>query len=169
LSAVAGVLAGIARLIVFKKWRMSLLDADPLLGLSSLVYSEDMLGKVVVVSIVIAFGVLALLLSTTEPASIGPLGILLVFILMYVSVLGVLTFLLYGGSRMVSKIASSFTVRKPIGSLSLRRSYYFSSVLALAPVMIVGMQSVGGVGIYELLLIIIFELIACIYIAKRTR
>lgn len=126
-----------------------------------------MLGKIVLFSVVVAIAVLALLLSTTEPATIGPLGILSIFVCMYVSVLGVLTFLLYSGSRLMGKISSAFTVKKPLMPLSLRRAYYFSSVIALAPVMIIGMQSVGGVGIYELLLIVVFELIACIYIAKR--
>lgn len=127
-----------------------------------------MLGKVIAFSVIAATIALVGLLLTTEPAAVGPVGILIVFVLMYVSTLGVVTFLLYGGSRMVSRIASYFTVKKPIHLLSLRRSYYFSSVIALAPVMIIGMQSVGGVGVYELLLIGLFELIACIYIAKRT-
>lgn len=127
-----------------------------------------MLGKVIAFSAVVAAIALIVLLTATEPAAIGPVGILAVFILMYMSALGVVTFLLYGGSRVISKIASSFTVKKPIAPMSFRRSYYFSSVIALAPVMIVGMQSVGGVGVYELLLIGIFELIACTYIAKRT-
>ena len=127
-----------------------------------------MLGRIIVSSVIVAIAVLALLLSTNEHASIGPLGILVVFVLMYVLELGVLTFFLSGGSRVISKVTTSFTVKKPIMPLTLRRSYYFSSVIALAPVMVIGMQSVGGVGIYELLLIILFELIACIYIAKRT-
>lgn len=126
------------------------------------------MGKVIAFSAVVAAIALVVLLTATEPAAIGPVGILAVFVLMYVSALGVVTFLLYGGSRAMSKIASSFTVKKPIAPISFRRSYYFSSVIALAPVMIVGMQSVGGVGVYELLLIGVFELIACIYIAKRT-
>ena len=134
----------------------------------SFVYSEGMLGKIIIFSVVVATIALIVLLTTTEPAVIGPVGILAIFVLMYVSALGVVTFLLYGGSRVVGKIASSFTVKKPIAPMNLRRAYYFSSVIALAPVMIIGMQSVGGVGIYELLLIGLFELIACIYIAKRT-
>ena len=127
-----------------------------------------MLGKIIASSVVVAIAVLVLLLSTTEPATIGPLGILAIFGLMYVLALGVLTFFLYGGSRVVGKVTTSLTLKKPIMPLTLRRSYYFSSVIALAPVMVIGMQSVGGVGIYELLLIALFELIACIYIAKRT-
>lgn len=127
-----------------------------------------MLGKVIAISAVVATLALVLLLSVTEPARIGPLGILIVFVLMYVSALGVLTLFLYGGSRIVGRIVSSFVIKKPARPLSLHRSYYFSSVIALAPIMIIGMQSVGGVGIYELLLITLFEVIACIYIAKRT-
>lgn len=126
------------------------------------------MGKIVTVSVIAAIAILALVFSTTEPATVGPLGILIVFILLYVSVLGVLTFLLYGGGKVISKVAKSFTVKKPFTPLTLRRAYYFSSVIALAPVMMLGMQSVGSIGVYEVLLILIFELIACIYIAKRT-
>jgi hypothetical protein len=80
----------------------------------------------------------------------------------------VLTFLLYTVSRIISKISASVTVKKPIIPFSLSRSYYFSSVLALAPVMLIGMQSVAEVEIYDVLLIVLFVVIACIYISKRT-
>lgn len=126
-----------------------------------------MLGRIVAISMVIAMLLLTVLLQTTTPASIGPLGILFVFILLYVSALGVLTFLLYALTRIVVKVAGTFVTRRPIEAFSLRRSYYYSSVLALAPVLLVGMQSVGKVGIYDVLLVLMFETIACIYIAKR--
>lgn len=128
----------------------------------------NMLNRVVAISVVAAVVILAVILNVTQPSTVGPLGILLVFILMYVSVLGVLTFLLYSLSRLISKISTSFTVKKPIRPLSLSRSYYFSSVLALAPVMLIGMQSVGEVEIYDVLLIVLFVVIACTYISKRT-
>jgi hypothetical protein len=129
---------------------------------------KDMLGKVLSISLVISVTLLVTLLQTTTPATIGPLGILIVFILMYVSVLCVLTFLLFSASRVVEKITTSLTLKRPIQQLSLRKSYYFSSVIALAPVMVVGMQSVGEVGFYEVVLVILFVAISCIYIAKRT-
>ena len=116
-----------------------------------------------------AVTLLAILLQITAPATIGPMGILLVFILLYVSVLGVLTFLLFGCSRVASKVTATFTRRAIIRPLSLRRSYYYSSVLALAPVLFIGMQSVGEVSAYDVLLVALFVGIACIYIAKRTR
>jgi hypothetical protein len=129
---------------------------------------RNMLGKVVTISSIVAMLLLAILLYTTAPATAGPLGILIVFILMYVSALGVLTFFLYGASRVVARLSRSITVKRPLETISFSRSYYFSSVIALVPVMFIGMKSVGEVGVYEILLVMTFAVIACIYIAKRT-
>lgn len=129
---------------------------------------KGMLSRVLTISLILATMLLVIILQTTTPATIGPLGILFVFVLMYVSVLCVLTFLLFIASRVVAKLSSSLTVRRPIQQLSLVRSYYFSSVIGLAPVMLVGMQSVGEVGFYDVVLIVVFVIISCVYIAKRT-
>lgn len=126
------------------------------------------MGRIIAVSSMGAAIVLIALLQMTRPAEAGPLGILAVFILMYVSVLGVLTFFMFAISRLIVKISSSVTVRRPLQPLTLRRAYYFSSAIALAPVMIIGMQSVGEVSVYDVLLVMIFVGMACIYIAKQT-
>lgn len=120
------------------------------------------------IGLIASVAILAVLLQTTKPASAGPLGILVVFILMYVSMLCALTFFMYGISRLIVKVATPVTVRRPLQAISLRQSYYYSSVIALAPVMIIGMQSVGEVGLYDVMLVMIFVVIACVYIAKRT-
>lgn len=127
-----------------------------------------MLGKIVAIMLSIAIILLAILTQLTKPATIGPLGIFFVFTLMYVSVLGILTFLLFGVSRLFRKMITTLNIKKSVGVLSLRRSYYFSSVLALAPVIFIGLQSVGEIGVYELFLIALFVSIACVYIAKKT-
>lgn len=128
-----------------------------------------MLGRLVAIVSLVAVVSLFVLLQMTTPATIGPLGILIVFILMYTSALGVLTFLLYGGSKLIVKLSRSVTVRQPLEPLPLGRAYYFSSAIALAPVILIGMESVGGVSFYELALVIIFVVIACVYIARRSR
>lgn len=129
---------------------------------------RDMLGRIVVAGSAVAILLLILLLHVTTPTTTGPLGILIVFILMYVSALGVLTFLIYGISRINARLSRTLMVKRPFEALTLTRSYYFGSVIALVPVMIIGMQSVGEVGFYEIFLVGIFTIIACIYIAKRT-
>ncbi len=127
-----------------------------------------MLKRVISFGTVISVALLTAMLYMTTPVEAGPLGILFVFILMYMSALGMLTFLLFGVSRLVAKLSRSFTVRRPLQRLSFQRSYYFASVLALVPVMFIGMQSVGRVGVYEIILITLFATISCVYIAKRT-
>lgn len=127
-----------------------------------------MLGRALAISLTASVTLLIVLLQTTTPATIGPLGILLIFVLMYMSVLCVLTFLLFAATGVVAKVSASMTLKRPFQQLSLRRSYYFASVIALAPVILVGMQSVGEVSFYDVLLIVVFIVISCVYISKRS-
>jgi len=129
---------------------------------------DTMLGRIISAGGIVAAGVLLFFVTTTTPAHAGPLGILVVFLCLYVMLFSGLTFLIWGMQRIIVKLLSPFTVRRPMQPISLSRSYYFSSVLALAPVMLIGMQSVGSIGIYECGLAILFTAIGCIYIAKRT-
>jgi hypothetical protein len=127
-----------------------------------------MLARVISVGGIIAAGVLLFFVTTTTPTHAGPLGILVVFLCLYIMLFSVLTFLIWGVQRVVVKLLAPFTVRRPMQPIKLSRAYYFSSVLSLGPVMIIGMQSVGGIGVYEAGLVVLFMFIGCIYIAKRT-
>lgn len=122
-----------------------------------------MLGKVLAISTLCAFVLLSALMQSTTPSSIHPLGILFVFFLIYLLVLGALTFLLYIGTSVVLRVR-----KRELKDMSiLKRSYVYASVLALAPVMIIGISSIGRMGIYEFLLVIMFEVIVCFYMAKH--
>lgn len=127
-----------------------------------------MLGKVIVGGSIGALVVLIALLYTTTPATIGPLGLLLVFIMIYTLVLGALTFFVFGLSRLGTRLSSVLSLSRPLRPLTLKRAYYYCSVIALAPVMLLGMQSVGAIGVYEVVLVVLFTIIACVYIARRS-
>ena len=128
-----------------------------------------MAGKFIAASGLIAVVLLAIVLQITTPATIGPLGLLFVFIMLYVASLSALTFFIFGVSRVAARLAGSLTVRRPLQPLTLQQAYYYGSVVALAPVMLLGMQSVGAVGIYETILVVLFASLGCVYIAKRSR
>ncbi|MFZ1257968.1 MAG: hypothetical protein WAQ25_00680 [Candidatus Saccharimonas sp.] len=122
-----------------------------------------MLGKVLAVSTLVAFVLLSATLQSTSPSTIHPLGILFVFILLYVLALGVLTFFVYITLKFVNRLS-----RKPVRrNASIQFAYYMASVLALAPVMYIAIRSIGRAGWYDLVLIAIFEIIACFYVVKR--
>lgn len=112
--------------------------------------------------------VLAVLLHTTTPTSAGAVGILTIFILAYAFIVSVVTLFLYGISRLFVLVSHLFTARKPLQQLTLRRSYYYASVISLAPIIIVSMNSVESFGIYELALVLMLVLIGCVYVTKRT-
>ena len=124
-----------------------------------------MIGKVIAIATLVAFVLLSAILQTTSPSTSHPIVILIVFAFMYVLALGVLTFLLLIINRSILYFAPEHYKRSL--HLSPENSYYYASVLALAPVLFFGMQSVGHTGFYETMLVVIFEIIACFYIYRR--
>lgn len=142
-------------------------------GLFQLLYENDivtraMLKKLIAIITPVSLCLLIIMLNTTTPATAGPFGILAIFIFAYLSSLGLVTILIYLSSKAINRLSLLIMTRKPVEQLTLRRSYYYSSVLALAPIMIIGMQSVGQITFYELLLVLVFIVIGCLYITKRT-
>jgi hypothetical protein len=108
------------------------------------------------------------MLVATSPNSVGPLGILVVFGLFYLSLLGVVTFLIFYISAAVAKLFSAFTVKQPLSKLGFKQSYYLSTIISAAPVMLIGIQSVGDVSFYDILLVGFFVFVGCFYVIKRS-
>lgn len=127
-----------------------------------------MFQKIIAIVTGVSIAMLWALFVMTNPSSAGPLGILIFFVVMYTAALGVLTFLFYGISRMAFRVARVTRMKMRFGELSFQKSYYYASVGALAPVMLIAMQSVSQVGPYQFLLVVFFISVAWIYIAKRT-
>lgn len=143
------------------------LVAEALLNLLYWWYSKTMLGRVVALSSLAALVLLLLLLQTTTPSSIGPVGLLAVFFLFYIVLIGIFTLVGYVGSQLVVRVSKLLTVRKPLQPVPLKRVYYFSSVLGLGPVMLLAMKSIGSLGMYEILLVGAFMAVAILYVSKR--
>lgn len=127
-----------------------------------------MLAKILLFTAVASSALLFILLHTTTPWSAGAGGILGAFVLAYLFAVSILSFCVYGLSRILVRSSRTVTVRKPLEALSLKQSYYYASVLGLAPVMVISMQSVGTLGVYEICLIMLLVLIGCVYVSKRT-
>ena len=122
-----------------------------------------MLGKVLALSTLCAFVLLSALLQSTTPSTIHPLGILAVFVLLYLLALGVLTFFIYAMNRLLPKKGGGAESQHN----SLKRAYMYGSALALAPIMLAGMASIGRTGVYEFILVVLFEIVACFYLTKH--
>lgn len=123
-----------------------------------------MLSRIVAITTLVAFVILSALMHTTSPSTIHPIGILLVFILFYLLALGMLAFFIFWAWNAVLGFKKKNRLEQ---SFPFREAYYYASVLALAPVLLVGMRSIGRGSMWDVLLVIIFEVVACFYITKR--
>lgn len=124
--------------------------------------------KIIIPTIeIVSLCLLITLLNTTTPATAGPFGILLIFIFIYIILLGSITYFIYLISYVIAHLSIVFISKKPIHALTIKQSYYYSTIIAAAPIMFIGLQSVGFVGVYELTLITSFVAIGCLYVSKR--
>lgn len=125
-----------------------------------------MLAKAITLGTLIAGTLLAIVL-TTVPLSAGPVGILAVFFLLYVCLVGLFAWSAYGANRLIRFVLKSMSFRKPVQKITLLHSYYLASILALGPVMLLGMNTVSKVGLYDALLVLLFLAIGVFYVQKR--
>ena len=121
-----------------------------------------MLEKVLTVASVISFFALLFIMQGTTPSSSHPILILLVFVFIYILALGLLVFFISVGSRLLY-----FVSNHRLKIISARRAYYYSTILALVPVMVLGMKSIGRTSLYDVTLVVAFALVAIFYVYKR--
>ncbi len=131
----------------------------------SCIIVDAMMSRILAIVTVTSSCLLILLLTMTSPATVGLAGMLAVFLLGYLSLLGVVTFLLYYGSKLSLVVLKKFRKRD---GLTLTKAYLYASVLSTLPMMLVGLYPTGGVEWYEVLLLILFGVMGVLYIARRT-
>lgn len=127
-----------------------------------------MLLKALISAGLVSAGLILILLTTTTPSSSGALGILAVFVLSYIVFLVLTTFTLWTTSFLMTRLTKNLRSNRHTEVVTLRRAYYFSTIIALAPVLMVSLRSVGAVGPYEVGLIALFVALGCLYVARRT-
>ncbi|GEM_PF-258996 len=130
---------------------------------------NNMFGKILCIVGLVSAGLLLLVLTATTPSTAGAFGILAVFLLGYITTLTLVTFGLWISVHLWSRVGTSMHMIRPKTPFTIRTSYYYASVIALAPVIIVSLQSVGAVGLYEIILVAFFVALGCVYVAKRIR
>lgn len=103
--------------------------------------------------------------SLTNPIGIGPVGVLLVFVLFYVLFASSFFLILYFGGALLAKLSQRRLQAKGMAS---HRAYYISSVLAFGPVLLIALQSVGQLKPQDITLVVILLAIAVFYVVRRS-
>ena len=115
----------------------------------------------------LSFVAIILILQLTTPEMIGPLGVLAFFVLVYILIASIVYLLLLMAIATLSRTSISGKGRARLEGLTGVKLYYYASFLALAPVIMLGMRSVGLLGPFDVLLVLVFELLGCFYISRR--
>lgn len=105
---------------------------------------------------------LFIFMNVTSPLKNGPFSVLVAFAIIYL----LITSLLYAIALASTRIALLFGKRIP---LSRRRLYYLMSVLALGPVFILALNTLGQLDIKEILLVSLLLCLGCFYVLRRSR
>lgn len=114
--------------------------------------------------------VISVILIQTSPQSIGPAGILLVFLLLYVFFASCLFIVLWAGESGLRRVLGEDRVRKlPKWQLEVRRSYYIASVIAFVPVALLAMQSLGQLQLRDVFLVVILAGLVSFYVLRISR
>lgn len=108
-----------------------------------------------------SFVLLVLMWHLSTPASSGPIGILFVFILIYIFFTALVLVLMGLWSFMMQRLAD-----RP--RISDRRRYYVSSVLGFLPVLYITLLSMGGASFWGIALIVLFTGLMLFYVLRRS-
>ncbi|MBH1980079.1 hypothetical protein I8H89_01030 [Candidatus Saccharibacteria bacterium] len=126
-----------------------------------------MFTKILVLIGVAAAIALGYVVTATSPAEAGAMAVLAVFLLSYIVSAIVLTFFIFLTHKLVLRLLYSDRTGHVADEVSMRKAYYYSSILALAPVVLVSLRSVGKAGPVELILVLVLLAIGCLYVSRQ--
>lgn len=106
-------------------------------------------------------GFIGVVFNISNPLKIGPLGIMLVFVLLYFFCLSLFCGFLYLGLSLLKYL----NLQKDHGK---RKLYYVASIVALMPVLLLALHSIGQLKIKEFVLTIILVLTLGFYIYQQS-
>ena len=109
--------------------------------------------------------VLLAITQTTAPSKVGPAIVVVVFVLIYIFLTCTLTLLLLFIIKIVSRHKSEPSKRSADDMYTLM----YGAVLALAPTVIVAVQSIGQIQAGTYVLITLFVLLALLYVRHQKR
>jgi hypothetical protein len=119
---------------------------------------------------IIFLGILLYVWQSTHPASVGPVGILGVFLLLYLFFTSLFFIIIHISLLFIHRLPllNKFIYIKKRKKLKKYVAYYTASIIAFAPVLILAMQSVNQLSWRDVGLVIIFVCLAIFYVVRRT-
>jgi hypothetical protein len=104
---------------------------------------------------------LMVLFNATSPLKSGPLSVLFAFVLIYLLVSSTLYMAVFS----IMSILRLLSLAKP---MSKRLVYYLVSVIALGPVFILALNTLGQLDPKDIVLVVVLLSLGCFYVVRRS-
>ena len=111
---------------------------------------------IVKISGILGFIGLILMLTLTSPTAIGPLGVLVFFTTLYITIFSAFSLILQVFYRLAYKKTTMY-----------RKDYLSAAVMAFGPIMVMMARSFGAINLWTLSLIVIFLILAEFLVYKK--
>ena len=118
-------------------------------------YNQVMFNRLISFASLIAVVIILAMINLTTPTEVGPLGVLVFFIMVYLVVLGVVNLLVIFFRRMMGHKERT------------RKENYFAAMIAFGPVMLLLTQSFGVLNLATIAMTVMFVVLGCFVISKR--
>ena len=109
---------------------------------------------------------LVYLMFNYSPSSGGPVGILLFFLLLYISTTGIVLYVIKIFYQFIEYFYKYFFKKEIRLRNNKRLLFYYSILFSSIPIFLIAFKSVGDIGFFEIFLIFIFVLLGLFYIRK---
>jgi hypothetical protein len=110
----------------------------------------------------LSMSLVAVLVTKVSPFSLGPLGVLILLALVYLTITFVSGLVVIG---FLAAIRQFGLIKRP--PLRNRRVYYIVSILSLAPVFLLALNSLGQLEFRDFVLVFLFTGLTCFYSMRR--
>ena len=105
--------------------------------------------------------ILMVVFNATSPLKSGPLSVLLVFVLIYLLVSSTLYMVVFS----IMGILKLLSLARPMPK---RLVYYLVSVIALGPVFILALNTLGQLDPKDVILVLVLLSLGCFYVVRRS-
>ena len=121
----------------------------------------SLMDKALILLSLLSFLLIITMMFSFSPSDVGVIGVFAFFILCYVLFLGLAVF----GCRLFFILRAKLDKKKS-GNLK-KKSYYYGSVIALAPILILVGRSFGNISILEIGLVLVVEAMLCFLVSRN--
>ena len=99
--------------------------------------------------------VILAMINLTTPTSVGPLGVLVFFTMIYIAIYGVVNLIVAAFMKAGGKRNGG------------RKNHYYAAMISFGPIMLLLVQSFGSLNIVTILMTVVFVMLGCFIINKR--